>query len=506
MENRSQWGTRLGFLLAAMGSAIGLGNIWRFPATAYENGGGAFFLPYLFALLTAGIPILIMEYTIGHKLRGSAPKSFNKMNKGFEWIGWWQVAISFVISTYYAVIIAWALMFAWYAIGLDWGSDTQGFFLSDFLNMADPGVFGDMVPKILIPLLLVWVIVLGVLSRGVKKGIEIANKVFIPTLVVLFLIIVIRAITLEGAVNGLDTFFKPDWSRIADGSVWIAAYGQIFFSLSIAFAIMITYSSYLPKKSDITNNAFITGFANSSFELLAGIGVFAALGFMASQVSTPVTEIVDGGIILAFVVFPEIINQMPLAPFFGFLFFASLVLAGLSSLISISETYVASVSEKFNISRTAAVVFGGGLAALISLAYATQGGLVLLDTVDHFIMSYGVALAGLFEVVAIAWFFKGLKDLQNHANEVSDIKLGLWWRVCLGVITPAVLGYMMIQNLSTELTNSYEGYPLDFLFTYGWLVAIGAMVVGALFTVKEWPLEATGSSNDQSKEDQEVAQ
>lgn len=504
MEKRSQWGTRLGFLLAAMGSAIGLGNIWRFPATAYENGGGAFFLPYLFALLTAGIPLLVLEYTLGHKYRGSAPRSYGRLGKGYEWIGWWQVGVSFVISTYYAVIIAWAVLFSIYAFGLDWGTDTNAFFFKDFLDMSEIGVFGIILPKVLIPLLLIWILVLGVLSKGVKRGIEVANKIFIPTLVVLFLIICIRALTLPGAVDGLQTFFKPEWGTIWDGKVWVAAYGQIFFSLSIAFAIMITYSSYLPKKSDITNNAFITGFANSSFELLAGIGVFAALGFMAMQTNQPVTEVVSGGIGLAFVVFPQIINEMPMAGLFGFLFFFSLVLAGLSSLISITETYVASASEKFNISRKTSVVLGGGLAALISIAYATQGGLVLLDTVDHFINNYGVALSGLFQVVAIAWFARGLKDFQSHANEVSDIQLGAWWRICLGIITPAVLGYMMIQNLKTELTTAYGGYPMEFLFNYGWLVAIGAMMVGALFTLKPWPKGETVSHSESS--DKEVSQ
>ncbi|WP_138418538.1 sodium-dependent transporter [Aquibacillus sediminis] len=509
METRSQWGTRLGFLLAAMGSAIGLGNIWRFPATAYENGGGAFFLPYLFALLTAGIPLLIMEYTIGHKYRSSSPRAFSKMSKGMEWMGWWQVLISFVISTYYPIIIAWAIMYAYFSLGQSWeGSENAtAFFTGDFLNLADAGTFGSMVPNVLIPLIAVWAIALFFLGRGVKKGIEVANKIFIPTLAVVFLIIVIRAVTLDGALEGLNAFFEPNWETIMNGDVWVAAYGQIFFSLSIAFAIMITYSSYLPKKSDITNNAFITGFANSSFELLAGIGVFATIGFMASQTGQVVSEVYSGGGVgLAFMVFPEIISQMPMAGLFGFLFFASLVLAGLSSLISISETYIAAVQEKFSISRGKAVTLGGGLAALVSLAYANQGGLNLLDTVDYFINQYGVALAGLFEVVAIAWFAKSLKDLQNHANSVSDIKLGAWWRVCIGLITPIVLGYMMLQNLRTEVSRNYEGYPTDFLFNYGWLVAIGAMFIGALITIKKWPKKEVQSDVDDDEADKEVAQ
>jgi neurotransmitter:Na+ symporter, NSS family len=493
MENRPQWGTRAGFILAAVGSAVGLGNIWRFPAVAYENGGGAFFLPYLFALLTAGIPLLIMEFTLGHKYRGSAPLTFARMGKKYEWLGWWQVAISFVISTYYAVIIAWAMSYAGFSLNLSWGEDTKGFLFGNYLKLADtPGDIGGVVPGVFVPLILVWVITLGVLFKGVKKGIEIANKIFIPALVILFLVIVVRALTLDGALQGLDAFFKPNWSQIANPKVWVAAYGQIFFSLSIAFAIMVTYSSYLPKKTDITNNAFITGFANSGFELLAGIGVFAALGFMAAQQGVSVDKVVDAGVGLAFVVFPQIINEFPaFNEFFGFLFFLCLVLAGLSSLISIVETFIAGVQDKFNVSRNKAVLLGGGLSALISILFATKGGLYFLDAADYFINQFGVALAGLVEVVVVAWVLKELKNLQQHANSISDIMLGAWWKICLGIITPIVLGYMMVQNIITNIKENYEGYPTSFLLYSGWGIAILAIVVGIVFSSIKWNKDVT---------------
>lgn len=489
MENRAQFGSRAGFIFAAVGSAIGLGNIWRFPAVAYDNGGGAFFLPYLFALLTAGIPLLILEFTIGHKYRGSAPLSLARVRKGGEWIGWWQIGISFVIATYYSVIIAWAMAYTYFSFKLEWGTDTTNFLIADFLKVGDTASMGSFVPGVLIPLILVWVIVLGILFAGVKKGIEAATKIMIPLLVVLFLVIVVRALTLDGAVEGLNTFFKPDWSTIANGKVWVAAYGQIFFSLSIGFAIMITYSSYLPKKSDITNNAFITGFANSGFELLAGFGVFAALGFMAAQQGVGVNEVVQGGVLLAFSVFPTIINQLPgFQHVFGVLFFLSLTLAGLTSLISIVETYMAGIQEKFNVSRAKAVTFGGGLTAIISLVFATQNGLNLLDVADYFINQFGVAMAGLFEVIFIAWFAKQLKPLQSYADSVSDIRLGAWWRISLSVITPVVLGYMMFDNLRQNLVGDYGGgdYPREFLFKYGWTVALGAMFFGILMSLKSW--------------------
>ena len=496
MDNRPLFGTRAGFIMAAIGSAIGLGNIWRFPAVAYENGGGAFFLPYLFALLTAGIPILILEFTLGHKYRGSSPLTFARLNKKTEWLGWWQVGISFVIATYYSVIVAWAGSFAYFSFGEKWGADPEAFFFGEYLQASEPGVVGSIVPSVFWPLVIVWIIVLAILFKGVKRGIEIANKVMIPTLVVLFLIIVIRAVTLDGALQGLDAFFKPDWSEIGNAKVWVAAYGQIFFSLSIGFAIMITYSSYLPKKSDLTNSAFITGFANSGFELLAGIGVFAALGFMANQSGVAVDEVVSSGIGLAFIAFPKIISSFPaFNGFFGFAFFGCLVLAGMTSLISIVETFIAGAQEKFNISRNKAVTFGGGLAALISILYATQSGIFFLDAADYFINQFGIVIAALVQIILIAWVLRELKSIQSHADAVSDVKLGAWWRFCLSVITPVVLGYMTIKNIIERMETNYEGYPTSFLLYSGWGVAAAAFIVGFIFMSFKWKKKVTIDTN-----------
>ncbi|MGN8841937.1 sodium-dependent transporter [Niallia sp. HCP3S3_B10] len=498
MEQRQQWGSRYGFILAAVGSAVGLGNIWRFPAVAYANGGGAFFLPYLFAIITAGIPILILEFTIGQKFRGSAPLSLFRLNKKAEWLGWWQLLIAFVICTYYAVIVAWAIKFTIYSFGTQWGSDPESFFFGSVLKIADqPGTIGGLVPGIVIPVLCVWAVALFVLYRGVSKGIERLNKIFLPILIVMFLVIVIRALTLDGATQGLNAFFKPNWEMILDGKVWIAAYGQIFFSLSIGFAIMITYSSYLPKKSDINNNAFITAFANSGFELLAGIGVFAALGFMANQQGVAVEDVVSSGIGLAFVVFPSIINEFPgMNGLFGVLFFLSLVFAGMTSLISIVETFIAGVQEKFNVSRTKAVLTSGLVATVISLLFATNGGLYLLDVVDYFINNFGIVTAGLVEVILIAWFFRGLNGLQTHSNAISDIRIGAWWKFCLSIVTPLVLGYMMVDNIRQNLKENYEGYPTTLILYAGVLVVALSIIIGVLLSFKKWKSNALDKNKE----------
>ncbi|WNF26882.1 sodium-dependent transporter [Streptomyces sp. C11-1] len=488
-QPREQWGTRAGFLLAAIGSAVGLGNIWRFPAIAYENGGGAFLLPYLIALLSAGIPLLIMEYAIGRKYRMSPPAALRRMARPAEVIGWWQVVISFVIATYYAVIIAWAVRYVGFSAGQQWGDDPEAFLFGDFLRAPDsPGFLDGYVPGVFWPLIIVWVVVLVVLAFGIRRGIERANKIFIPLLFVLFAALVIRALTLDGAATGLDALFTPNWSELGNGSVWVAAYGQIFFSLSIGFGIMVTYASYLGRRADLTGSAMVAGFANSSFEILAGIGVFSTLGYLAVASGVGVDEVAGAGIGLAFVAFPAVISEMPLGGLFGVLFFSSLVIAGLSSLISIVQVVVSAVQDRTGMRRMPAVLGIGGLVALVSiLLFPTESGIYLLDASDHFINQYGIALAALVGLIVIVWVLRQLPSLQRDADATSAIRLGHWWRICLGVITPLVLGWMMVDSLRTEFEENYEGYSTGFLLTAGWSVAIGALLVGVILSLMPWP-------------------
>jgi neurotransmitter:Na+ symporter, NSS family len=488
-REHEQWATRAGFILAAVGSAIGLGNIWRFPYVAYENGGGAFLIPYLVALLTAGIPLLILEYTIGHRYRGSPPLAFRRMARPAEAIGWWQVAICFVIAVYYAVIIAWAVRYTGFSIGLQWGDDPDAFLFGEFLQVADePGWVSSYVAGVAWPLIAVWVVTLTVLGFGVRHGIERANKIFIPLLVVIFGALVVRAVTLEGSELGLDALFTPDWSAITDGSVWVAAYGQIFFSLSVGFGIMITYASYLRRRADLTGSALVAGFANSSFEILAGIGVFATIGFMAAASGVAIDEVATSGIGLAFVAFPTIISTLPATPeLFGVLFFGSLVIAGLSSLISIIQVVVSTVRDRFGLARVPAVLLVGGAAALASIVlFPTGDGLYILDAADHFINQYGIALAALAVVITVGWVLRRLPAQRAHANLTSAVPLGRWWPIMLGIVTPVVLGWMMWDSLRQEFAANYGEYETSFLLLAGWGVAVGAIVFGLLMALPRW--------------------
>lgn len=484
---RGAFSSRRVFILAAIGSAVGLGNIWRFPYVAYENGGGAFVIPYLVALLTAGLPFLLLDYGLGHRYRGSAPLSFRRAARGAEALGWWQVAICFVIAVYYAAVIAWAARYTLFSFGKTWGDDPEGFLFGSYLRAGEPGIGLDFVAGVTVPLVLVWVVVLAVMALGVQKGIGATSVLFIPVLFVAFLALVVVALTLEGATTGLDALFTPDWSALGETGVWVAAFGQIFFSLSVGFGIMITYASYVGRRSDMTGSGLVVGFANSGFELLAGIGVFAALGFMAGVAGTTVDKVATDGLGLAFVAFPVIINEAPAGALIGVLFFGSLVLAGVTSLISVIEVVISAVRDKFEMSRVGASMAVGVPAAVISVVLlGTNTGVFVLDIVDHFINRFGILLVAVVSMVALSWVFRQTGLLREHLNRDGSVRLGAWWQVLIGLVTPVVLVYILVKELMDNLAKPYEGYPAWMLNTMGWGVAAAVVVVGLLASLTPW--------------------
>lgn len=486
-RRRGAFSSRRVFILAAIGSAVGLGNIWRFPYVAYENGGGAFLLPYLVALLTAGIPFLLLDYAIGHRNRGSAPLSFARLRRGAEGLGWWQVGICAVIAVYYAAVIAWALRYTFFSLDQAWGSDPEAFFFGDVLQAGDVGVTADVVPGVLVPLAVVWVVVLVVMALGVQRGIGATSVVFIPVLVLAFGALVVQALLLPGATAGLDAFFTPDWATLTSASVWAAAFGQIFFSLSVGFGIMITYASYTGRRENMIGSGLVVGFANSGFELLAGIGVFAALGFMAQASGVGVGEVAGGGIGLAFIAFPTIISQAPAGAVLGVLFFGSLVIAGVTSLVSVIEVVISAFRDKFETSRLTATLVVGIPSAVVSIAlFGTTSAIYVLDVVDHFVNQYGILVAALVSVLVVAWLLRALRGLGDHLDAYGHPRVGGAWRVVTSIVTPAGLAVVLVFALRDDLAEPYGGYPTWLLAVFGWAMVGLLPLVGFLLARLPW--------------------
>ena len=494
MAKRSLWGSKAGFLLAAIGSAVGLGNIWRFGYVAYENGGGAFLVPYAVALVLAGIPLMILEYALGHREKASPPLAFARIDRRWETIGWWMPTVAFFgITLFYAVVIGWCMNYFVFSFNQAWGTETGVFFEKTFLQQSD-SVFhlGGIRWPIFAATALTWGIGWVICYREVNHGIEKASMLFMPLLMVLTLILVGWAVQLPGAWEAIKThYLSADWTKINPlgpngGKVWVAAFGQIFFTLSLGFGIMITYASYLPKKTDIVGNALITSVLNCLYSFITGFAVFGTIGFMAASSGKSFSEVITSGPGLAFVVYPEAINQLPAGKMvFGLLFFLVLIMAGLSSIISLVEAFCCSLIDKFDFSRKKTVTIVCLIGCLGSVVFTTRAGVLILDIVDHFVNNYGLVTGGIVECLLVGWVLKAAVA-RRHVDQAGGVKLPKLWEVLVKFVTPAILIVVIGFALYSDLTGNYGDYSTKALLFLGvgWLV--GALVISLVLMRFRW--------------------
>lgn len=443
------------------------------------------------ALLTAGVPLMILEFGFGHKMKGANTLAFAKLGRKWEWLGWWPVMIPLIVVTFYSVVISWSLNYFVLAIKGGWGADPNAFFGGEFLKVSSGALdFGGIRWPIALAVIFVWFINYYITKKGIFGGIEKACTYITPTLAILMILMTIRGLTLPGAASGLNWFLKPDFSKIANGKIWISAYAQVFFSTTLAVGVMTAYSSYLPKKSDIVNNACITVFSNASFDFMAGLCVFSTLGYACYASGLPMEKIIQAGPGIAFVSFPNAINLMPGGPvvraLIGAMFFLCLIIAGISSSISMVESFTSAVLDKYtNISRDKLVRNVCLIGFCASMLFATGAGVHILDIVDHFTGNYGIALIGLVEVIVLGYVYK-VEKMRPEVNEYSDFHIGKWWDILIKYITPVLLGYMTVQNILTEFKAPYGGHPQLALNLFGWTIAIGILVIGIMLSKKPW--------------------
>ena len=372
-KDKNEWGSNLSFLLAMIGSAVGLGNIWRYPYVLYSNGGGAFFIPYIVAILIMGIPFLILEYGVGYNFKSSFPKAVKSISNKWEYLGWFLPVAVFMILIYYSAILGWDGFYVIISAFKGWGADPNAYFTGSFLQANDTlGGLGTFVPFVAIAMLVGWVIMWVISHTDLEKGLGRVSKVLVPLLFAIMIFIVLFSLTLPGAGIGLAELYNPDWSLLLNFNIWMAAFGQMIFSLSLGMSIAFTYASYTKDDSDLVSNALWVTVANCGFENFAAIGVFSILGYMSLQSGVAVPDLVTQGTGLVFIVYPTVFNVLgDWASVIGPLFFFTVYLAGLTSILSTIEPLSFSIQNKFGWSRnktmTVLCVFG----AAVSMIYAT---------------------------------------------------------------------------------------------------------------------------------------
>ncbi len=453
---RERWATRIGLVLAMAGNAIGLGNFLRFPAKAASNGGGAFLIPYFCALILMGVPMMWVEWTIGRHGgahgHGSTPGMFHVMwkNRASKYIGAFGIFLPFAIAVYYLFIMAWCLGYAWFsATGRYFGhanQDAMASFLKGFQGVEKNQYFSSLIP-VLIFLAICLAMNYMFLSRGISKGIEILARYGMPLLFIFGIALVVRVLTLGAPdpshpdwniANGMGFIWNPDLSRLTQGSVWLVAAGQIFFTLSLGQGMIQTYASYVREKEDITLNGLATSSVNEFAEVILGgtIAIPVAVAFFGVAQTTLIAK--GGAFDLGFVSLPIIFQKIPLGQLFGAMWFLLLFIAGITTSVAFLQPLIAFLTEEFKMTRKRAVnsIFAFLVASIAFVVAFFKFG--VLDELDFWAGTFGIVLFGALEVIVFSWVF-GIKKGWEEMHKGADLRIPGIFKFVMKYITPVYL-------------------------------------------------------------------
>jgi NSS family neurotransmitter:Na+ symporter len=443
--NRDGFTSKFGIVAAAAGSAIGLGNIWRFPYVVGENGGGAFLLVYLAFVLLLGIPVMLSEFVIGRKAKRNTFGAFKKIAPGTLWpvIGVMGIVAAFVILAFYSTIAGWTLHYIYISIinGFQ-GKDTEA--LTQMFEVFQTSSFLPVLWQ-LIFIILTAVIILS----GVKKGIEKYSKVLMPFLLLLLIALSIRSLTLPGSLEGLVFLFKPDFGKLTS-TVILGALGQAFFSLSIGMGALITYSSYFPSRTNLSGTAFEVSIADVVIAILAGIAIFPAMFSLGMQPE-------EGGAGLIFMVLPNVFMQIPGGYIVSIAFFILLAIAALTSSISIMEVVVAFLVEEFNILRRNATIITAIAASFVgffcTLSWGTFenitiGGRNIFDALDFTASNVLLPLGGFLIVIFVGWYMSS-SDVKSELSNQGELKLKIFnvFRFLIRFVAPVAIAIIFLNAI-----------------------------------------------------------
>ena len=448
-KERGNFGSKLGVILASAGSAVGLGNIWRFPYETGNHGGAAFILIYLGCILLLGLPIMIAEFLIGRHSQANTARAYQILAPGtqWRWVGRMGVLAGFLILGYYSVVAGWTLEYIFEAVSNSFAGKTPAEFISSFQSFSS----NPWRPALWLTLFLL--ATHFIIVKGVEKGIEKSSKIMMPTLFIIILILVGCSVTLPGAGKGIEFLLKPDFSKV-DGNVFLGAMGQAFFSLSLGMGCLCTYASYFSKNTNLTRTAFSVGIIDTFVAVLAGFIIFPAAFSVGIQP--------DAGPSLIFITLPNVFQQafsgIPiLAYIFSVMFYVLLALAALTSTISLHEVVTAFLHEEFNFTRgkAARLVTTGcillGILCSLSLGVTkefTIFGLGMFDLFDFVTAKLMLPLGGLFISIFTGWYLdKKLvwSEITNNGNlKVPTYKLIIF---ILKYVAPIAISVIFINEL-----------------------------------------------------------
>lgn len=452
MANKNEFGTKIGLIAATVGSAVGLGNVWRFPAETQNNGGAAFLLLYVLCVVILGIPVMLAEFSLGRGGKSDAIGVFRKLSPGSKWwvVGLLSVIASFLVLSYYMVVAGWTLEYLYQSITgalYDSMGSTDDAMRSGFLTKMDEYISTDWAP--LVFTYLVVAINVGVLLAGVQKGIENLSNVLMPLLFVILIVLCCITLSLPSAGEGVAYFLQPDFSKITP-TVVVSALGQAFFSLSLGMGILITFASYYPADTKLTRTSVIVSVMSLVVAVLMGLIIFPAVkSFGLDKESLQ-------GATLVFVTLPEVFANLPMPRLWSSMFFLLLLVAALTSTISIAEVSVAMLRDRFNMTRRKAVFIVMGVLVifntLCSLSFGSLSdfrifGLTIFDLLDNFTTNILLPLVSLGVCVYLGWFApKGLLADQLSNNGTIRSRITNVVLFIIRYVAPVLIALILISK------------------------------------------------------------
>uniref|UniRef100_A0AAQ4QGK4 Transporter n=1 Tax=Gasterosteus aculeatus aculeatus TaxID=481459 RepID=A0AAQ4QGK4_GASAC len=512
-ESRDKWSKKMDFLLSVIGFAVDLGNVWRFPYVCYQNGGGAFLIPYILMAIFGGVPLFYMELALGQFHRTGAISIWKHICPIFKGIGYSICIIALYVSFYYNTIIAWALFYFYSSFStiLPWTncdnvwntpdctnyfgvdnvtwtnssrSPAEEFYTRNVLEIHKSSGLknvGGVRWQLMLCLFLIFTIVYFSLWKGVKTSGKVVWVTATFPYIVLF-ILLIRGATLPGAWRGVVFYLKPQWGKLLETSVWVDAAAQIFFSLGPGFGVLLALSSYNPFTNNCYRDAIVTSLVNCLTSFVSGFVIFTVLGYMAEIRKVEVEDVAkDKGPSLLFITYPEAIANMMGSTFFAIIFFVMMIMLGLDSTFGGLEAIITAVLDEYPEQlghRRELFVLGSSNAITCAsqLPSITFGGAYVVKLLEEFGVGSSIIAVGFLEAIAVSWFY-GIKRFSNDIQSMLGKSPGLYWQVCWVAISPAFLAYIIVSSLlkGPPLTLFDYKYP-DWSITVGYIIGLSSFI------------------------------
>uniref|UniRef100_A0A3P9NLA7 Transporter n=1 Tax=Poecilia reticulata TaxID=8081 RepID=A0A3P9NLA7_POERE len=506
---RPTWSRQIEFTLAGIGCAVGLGNVWRFPYLCYRSGGGAFLVPYLLMLVVLGIPLLYMELTVGQYTRRGPVHALATVCPLLKGVGIASVAISFIMCTYYNIVITWALYYLfnsfqaplpWQSCNNTWNTPnctdhatnssysstaSQEFFKHKMLGQTS-GVeeTGILRWELFLILILAWILIYLCIFKGVKStGKVVYFTALFPYIILIALLI--NNVQLPGASDGISFFIVPEWDKLRSVEVWVNAAAQIFNSIGIGFGSLLAMSSYNSFNNNVLKDTLFISITNSLTSILAGFVIFSAFGYMSYLQGIPVSQLAVDGPGLVYVVYPQAFANMPVSQLWAVLFFFMLLCLGLDSEFAMVEVMVTSLMDEFYQQlirifkrKELFILAVCGVALLFGIPCVMQVGIYVFQLMDHYTAIVSIMFLAFFEIIAIC-----VKRLSSNMEEMTGQKPNIFFRLCWLVVDPVILIFSIIQFRPAR----YGDYVFPpWAQGVGWVIALASIIwipLGAIHTL-----------------------